>query len=140
MKVIKFLTMAVIAVCLASCGTYTKGNPYSVNTEMRISMNDLVFLGEGEISCEYETYLGFIKQLTKVNGKEYIPGTHTKLNVPGLGGILKSKGLTTAAYDLVKKYPSGEYFQVVYEQKSSDKLFLGTSVKSTAKIRVYKFK
>lgn len=125
--------------CLTSCGTYTKVRSYKLDADLRRSLPNMQFIGETEVTCEYDTYLGFIKHLVKVNGKEYVPGNYVKLNCKGLKG-LNCKGLKTAAYDLLKKYPNAEYFQLVSLKKTSDKLFLGTTVKKTAKIRVYKYR
>ena len=105
-----------------------------------MDMDDLVFLGESEISCEYDTYLGFIRQLNKVNGEQYVPGSKVKLNINRQGLNLKGKGMKIAAAKLLKDYPEGRYFQIVLETSETDVMLLGSTTKRTAKIRVYKFK
>lgn len=140
MKLYKFIPVLIIALCMASCGTLSKSSPYSVNTELEMNMDDLVFLGESEVSCEYDTYLGFIRSLQKVNGEVYQPGTKVKLNLPGRGILKSCKGMQLAAAKLLTDYPEGRYFQVVMETKETDVLFLGSTTKRVAKVRVYKFK
>ena len=103
-------------------------------------MNDLQYLGSGEISCEYDTFLGFIKHLVKVNGEDYIPGNDVKLRLPASLLSLNSKGMRIAAAKLLKQYPDAEYFQVVMDTKDTDVSFLGSSTKRTVKVRIYKFK
>lgn len=140
MKLYKVLLTAVAVVCLTACGTTRKSVPYSVGTRLELSMQDLQFLGESVISCEYDTYLGFIKHLRKVNGEDYVPGNDVKLNLPASAVSLYSKGMRIAAAKLLEKYPEAEYFQVVLDTKETDVLFLGSSTIRTAKVRVYKFK
>lgn len=140
MKIYKVLLTAVVATCLAACGTFKSSSPYNVGTRLELSMNDLQYLGSGEISCEYDTFLGFIKHLVKVNGEDYIPGNDVKLRLPASLLSLNSKGMRIAAAKLLKQYPDAEYFQVVMDTKDTDVSFLGSSTKRTVKVRIYKFK
>lgn len=140
MKLYKVLLTAVAVACLTACGTTKKSVPYTVGTRLELSMQDLQFLGEGIISCEYDTYFGFIKHLQKVNGEDYIPGNDVKLNLPASMLNLNSKGMRIAAAKLLQQYPEAEYFQVVMDTKETDVAFLGSSTKRTVKVRVYKFK
>lgn len=140
MKIYKVLLIAVVVACFTACGTMKSSSPYSVGTRLELTMNDLQFLGESEISCEYDTYLGFIKHLQKVNGEDYVPGNDVKLNLPASLLSFKNKGMRVAAAKLLQKYPEGEYFQVVMDTKDTDVAFLGSSTKRTVKVRVYKFK
>lgn len=142
MKITKLLTLAALVLCLASCGTVQKSEPYKVSsTRMELNMNDFVFLGESEISCEYDTYLGFIHRLNTVNGEMFNPGEKMSLSVATNNWkLFRGKGMKYAAAKLLKKYPDAHYFQVVMEQKNTDVLFLGSSTRQVAKVRVYKFK
>lgn len=140
MKLYKIFPILAFVACLCSCGTLSKSDPFSVNTKLEINMHDLVFLGESEISCEYDTYLGFIRSLQKVNGEIYQPGNKVKLNLPNKGLKLSCKGMDLAASKLLTDYPEARYFQVVLETKQTDVLFLGSTTKRVAKVRAYKFK
>ena len=114
--------VAVVTLALTACGTTKSSSPYNVGTELKLTMNDLEFLGESEISCEYDTYLGFIHQISKINGEDYVPGNDVKLSLP--------QGL----------YPEATYFIKVMDTKDTDVMFLGSTTKRIAKIRAYKFK
>jgi len=141
MKITKVLTLIALVLCLVSCGTIDKSNPYKVaSTRMELNMDDFVFLGEKEISCEYDTYLGLIHHLNTVNGETFNPGQRVSLKVPTNNpGLFKCKGMKYAAAKLLKQYPDAHYFQVVMSRKNTDILFLGSTTKMTAKVRVYKF-
>jgi len=103
-------------------------------------MNDLVFLGESEITCEYDTYLGFIRHLNKVNGETYQPSHKVKMTIPQRGLHFSSKGIKLASSKLMQEYPEARYFQIVMETKDTDVMFLGSTTKRTVKVRCYKFK
>lgn len=140
MKIYKIIPLLVAVVCLCSCGTSSKSEPFGVSTKLEMQMSDLVFLGESEISCEYDTYLGFIHQLNKVNGELYEPGNKVKLTIPQSGLKFQSKGMKLASAKLMADYPEARYFQIVMETKETDVMFLGSSTKRVAKVRAYKFK
>lgn len=137
----KILTLVALVLCFISCGTMQKSNPYKMSsTRMELNMDDFVFLGESEISCEYDTYFGFIHRLNTVNGGMFNPSEKISLNVSTNNvALFRSKGMKYAAAKLLKKYPDAHYFQVVMDQKSTDVLFLGSTTKRVAKVRVYKF-
>lgn len=141
MKISKVLALLALVMCFASCGTLDKSRPYEVAaTRMELNMDDFVFLGEKEISCEYDTYLGFIHRLNTVNGEMFNPGEKVSLQIQcNDPSILKCKGLKYAAAKLLKEYPDAHYFQVVRSEKNTDVLFLGSATKATARVRVYKF-
>ena len=125
---------------LSSCGTHTKSTPYTTASALEIHMSDLQYLGESQISCEYNTYLGFIRSISKINGQDYVPGNDVQLSVEG--GLLKfnSKGMNLAAQKLLEDYPEATYFQIVMDTKQTDVMFLGSTTLRKAKVRAYKFK
>ena len=97
-------------------------------------------LGESEISVEYDTYLGFITKIRKVNGELYDPLNTRKLTIPTQGLALSSEGMDLAAYKVLEDYPQATFFQVVFERTEKERLFLGSVRKTTAKVRAYSFK
>lgn len=141
MKILKFLPVVVAVVLLSSCGTSKTSVPYNTSSRLEIHMDDLQYLGESQISCEYNIYLGIIKSISKVNGKDYVPGNDVKMSLP-TGGLLrfKNKGMNLASAKLLEEFPNATYFQVVMETKHTDRLFLGATTLRTAKVRAYKFK
>ncbi len=139
MKIVKFIAIVAVLLGATSCGTITRDRSYSFNdVRLEVGMNDLQYLGEEEISVEYTSYLWCIKSIEKVNGEVYLPANHKELTIPG--GKFHTGSLKKAAYKLVETYPNAVYFQVVYKTKTSDRLFLGSTVKETAKVRAYKLK
>ena len=143
MKFFKSISIiAVVMALLSSCGTHTASTPYQTPSTLEIHMSDLQYLGESQISCEYNTYLGFIRSISKINGKEYIPGNDVKLDIPTGNSLLKfsNKGLNLASAKVLEDYPNATYFQIVLETKKTDVLFLGSTTVRTAKVRAYKFK
>jgi len=141
MKLLKFLPVLVAVFLLSSCGTKTSSVPYKTTSALEIHMNDLQFLGESQISCEYNTYFGIIKSINKVNGQDYVPGNDVTLSIPGHNMLnFKGKGMKLASAKLLKDYPNATYFQIVLETKKTDVMFLGSTTVRTAKVRAYKFK
>lgn len=142
MKVFKLIAICAITLIAASCGSITKNQSYSFDeVRLNMNMNDLVYLGEAEISVEYSSYLGgLFKSIEKVNGESYNPVHEKKVRIPNHGRKFMNKNLDKAAYKLVEKYPDAVYFQVVFETSHKDKLFLGSVNKEYAKVRAYKLK
>lgn len=140
MRILRIIPIFAILLCMSACGSLSKSDPFSVSTKLEMNMNDLVFLGESEISCEYDTYLGVIRHLNKVNGEVYQPGNKVKMSIPQRGLNFKSKGMQLASSKLMKQYPEARYFQIVMETKDTDVMFLGSTTKRVAKVRAYKFK
>ncbi len=139
MKIVKILAIVAIFLLATSCGTITKNRSYSFNdVRLEVGMNDLQYLGEQEISVEYTSYLWCITSVEKVNGEVYNPSNRKELAIPG--GRFSTGKLNKAAYKLVETYPEAVYFQVVYKSKTSDRLFLGSTIRETAKVRAYKLK
>lgn len=138
MKWNRILGGLLCALCMVSCGTVQTNKPFTVgDIRLEMNMDDLNYLGESEISVEYDTYLGFITKIQKVNGEVYNPLYTRKLNIPTQGLALSSEGMDLAAYKVLEDYPQAVYFQVVFERTETQKLFLGSVKKTTAKVRAY---
>ena len=140
MKIGKIIMMVVAVVCLTACGTTKSSSPYTVGSRLEIRMSDLQYLGESNIECEYDTYLGFIRHIVSVNGEAYLPGNDVTVNLPKSLLDFNSKAMNLAAAKLLKDYPEATYFMVVMDTKDTDVAFLGSSTRRTAKVRAYKFK
>lgn len=143
MKWTKLFGGLLCVLCMASCGTIQRNTPFSVrDTRIRLemTMDDLNYLGTSEISVEYDTYLGFITKIQKVNGEPYNPFNTRKLTIPTYNLSLKGKGLDLAAYKVLEDYPEATYFQVIFKRSEKERLFLGSTRKTTAKVRAYSLK
>ncbi len=140
MKLLKYIAAVAVLLTATSCGTVSKSRSYSFNeVRLEMGMQDLQYLGEQEISVEYTQYLGFIKTFQKVNGETYDPVNKKELTMPRSCNF-RNRNLDKAAYKLVEKFPEAVYFQIVFETKNVDKLFLGSVHKETAKVKAYKLK
>ena len=132
--------MLAILLVATSCGSVSKNSGFKYDqVRLEMSMNDLEYLGESEISVEYTTYLGIFNTIEKVNGEVYNPTHQRMLTLPGENLLLSNK-LRHAAYKLVETYPDAVYFQVVFKSHDKEKLFLGSTNKETAKVRAYNIK
>ena len=111
MKLNRILGGLFCILCLVSCGTVQTNKPFAVgDVLLEMNMDDLNFLGESEISVEYDTYLGFITKIRKVNGELYDPLNTRKLTIPTQGLALSSEGMDLAAYKVLEDYPQATFF------------------------------
>lgn len=140
MKLFKLIAVCAIAVIATSCGSVSKNQSYSFDqVRLEMGMNDLVYMGTSEISVEYTSYLGLFKSIERVNGEIYNPVHKKELCMPKSCNF-RNKNLDIAAYKLVETYPDAVYFQIVFETKTTDKLFMGSVNKESAKVKAYKLK
>lgn len=140
MKQITLIIACLLAIMATSCGSLSKSRSYAFDeVRLEMGMNDLDYLGEAEISVEYTTYLGIFKSIEKVNDEVY-NSVHKKVLTMPKSCRFRNRNLDAAAYKLVEQYPDAVYFQIVFETKNKDKLFLGSVNKETAKVRAYKLK
>ena len=62
-------------------------------------MNDLVYLGESEITVKYNVYLGCITVIDEVNGEDYSSLDVKKTSLGNVAGIL-SGPISSSAYNI----------------------------------------
>lgn len=140
MRIFKILTICAVTLIATSCGSVSNVSTFDFDSvRLEMGMEDLEYLGETEISVDYTTYIGFIQKVEKVNGETYNPVHKRMLHLPGDGHFRAGK-LNLAAYKLEELYPDAVYFQIVYETKESERLFLGSVNKVKAKVRAYNLK
>ncbi|HIZ85693.1 MAG TPA: hypothetical protein IAC04_04300 [Candidatus Coprenecus stercoravium] len=134
----KYLLPVVLLVSLSSCSV-TRYRSYSMNdTRLNVSMDDLVYIGETEISADYRKYIGFISALDSLNGEVYDRAQRKTVEVGNVPEGLY-RYLNRAAYKLVEEFPEADYFIVVSQNKSITRLFLGSDISVKARIKAYKF-
>ena len=112
------------------------------STRLNLTMDDLEFLGESEISVEYRTYFGLISVIDQINGIPYDGKEIKTVRIGDKRDIslrLYSK-LNRAQYKLLDEFPDAEYFVVVNQTKSTERMFLGSYVNVKAKVRAYSLK
>lgn len=131
--------MALAAVALSASCSIVSRSAYSVDrTQLNISMEDLTFLGETEISVEYDTYLGIFTRVDKVNGEPYDYKVKN-ITVLNTNSVLARK-LNIAAHKVIEDYPEANYFIVTNQHVTKEVLFLGSEKTVTAKVKAYKIK
>lgn len=142
MKIFKLFAICAIALIATSCGSVNKSKSYSFDSvRLEMNMNDLVYLGEADISVEYTSYLwGAFTNIDRVNGEFYNSAHQKKLYIPNGNALFRDDKLDLAAYSLVEKFPEATYYQVVFETSAEEKMFLGKVCKKSAKVKAFKFK
>jgi hypothetical protein len=135
----RYLLAAALIVSLSACSV-TRHRPYSMDgTRLNVTMDDLEYLGETEISVDYRKYIGFISVIDAINGKVYDRVETKKLelsNVPE--GLYRY--LDRASYKLVEDFPEADYYIVTMQKISRTRLFLGSDITVRARIKAYRFK
>lgn len=135
----RYLLVAALIVSLSACSV-TRHRPYSMDgTRLNVTMDDLEYLGETEISVDYRKYIGFISVIDAINGKVYDRVETKKLelsNVPE--GLYRY--LDRASYKLVEDFPEADYYIVTMQKISRTRLFLGSDITVRARIKAYRFK
>lgn len=142
MKVYRYVLIAFFLVCLTSC-SITRNRMYVPDsTRLNLTMADLEYVGETEISVDYRTYLGFISVIDRLNGVPYDGAEIKTVNVSDReSSALKLYGkLKRASYKLLDEFPDGEYFIVTSQSKSVTRWFLGSSISVKARVKVYSLK
>ena len=137
MKICKVLIVAIgVMLGLSSCSVVKQStyNPNSV--ELNLDMDDLKYLGDTEISVEYRTYLGFIRAIDVINGERYDGQVVKRAHVRGCSNA----ALQRATYKIFEEYPEADYLVVSRERTDISRLFLGSEIKSSAKVKAYKLK
>lgn len=140
-SIFKYLAIVLAAVAVSGCSvthnrTYAPG--YSVRLDVQPS--DVEYLGETEISIEYQTYLGFIRVFETINGEPY-DGTR---RFSHLGGTqfdktaLYTRSLDRAAYKVIEKWPDATYYMIAHQTVERHRMFMSSDVKVTATVRAYK--
>ena len=143
MKQVKIIIAALVAaVLVSSCGVVNQKSSYQPQmAELQIPLDALEYLGDAQISIEYETNLLFFTQIITINGEDYDRSIKNYGYFGGnsfMGGL--GYNLDRAAYKVYEDYPEGQYFMVVRQAATTQNLFLGRVVSAKAVIRVYKFK
>lgn len=142
MKIYRYILIAFVLVVLSSCSVTSNRMYAPDSTRLNLTMDDLEYLGEAEISVEYRTYFGLISVIDQINGIPYDGKEIKTVRIGDKRDIslrLYSK-LNRAQYKLLDEFPEAEYFVVVSQTKSTERMFLGSYVNVKAKIKAYSLK
>jgi hypothetical protein len=109
-------------------------------------MDNFEHLGDTEISVKYNQYIGFIRVIETINNKPYDKQVIHRTNyVGGTGTSNASSGcsnavLSRALYKVFDEYPDADYIFISNEKSQITRLFLGSEVAVSAKVKAYKLK
>lgn len=142
MRAFKLAVIAILALAASGC-TVVHNRAYApaYRVSLEVHPSDVEFLGETEISVEYQSYIGFIRMIDKVNGEPY---NRDVLNLSSFGGngfnqvVLTNHFLRRAAYKVFEEFPDATYYVVAREIVERRRMFLSADVKATATIRAYR--
>lgn len=141
MKSIKSLILTVaIALVACSCSTVKTAYYTPGQTQLNISMDNLNYLGDVELSVQYDTYLGIFKKINEINGVPYDGKVVRSATVPYSGFSFKYQILNRAAPLITETYPDADYMIICNQTVESNILFLGGERLVKAKVKVYSFK
>ncbi len=127
--------------CMAC--SITKNSSYNPDmTMLNLTMDDMEYLGETEISVEYRTYIGVIRVIDKVNGERYDSSNRETAVLSGGSRFSESpySVLSKAAPKVLKEYPDADYVVVASQTKHTVRLFLGSEVTMKAVVKAYSLK
>jgi len=140
MKKVLFLLTVVCSVLFSSCGSTRHAKVFRPDSvRLEISMDDLEYLGQTEISVTYNTYLGLFDRIETVNGEVFDESDCKSANIDGFMGIM-GVHMDLAAFKVLEQFPEASYFMPICQTTSSNHLFLGREVTCRATVRAYKFK
>lgn len=129
------------AALLCSCSVTRQASFAPTLTTMELTMDDLNYLGDVEISVDYSKYLGVITKVHSINGVPYdgkvMESAYAKSYI---AGTVLNPVLYRALPKVYQTYPDAEYLIVTGQQESAKILFLGSERVVTAKVKAYSIK
>lgn len=137
MKSLKLFIIAIgLIMGFSSCSVINQGAYNPDRVQLNLTMEDLEYLGETEISASYSRYIGFIRKINTINNELYDGKVIRHARIEGkLDNVLNR-----ATYKIFEDYPQAEYIVVANEKVETTRLFLGSEVSVSARVKVYKIK
>ena len=144
MKLHKLLIMCFCVVLGLSSCSVVKHNTYTPDrVQLNLSMDNLEYLGDTEVGVKYNQYLGCIRVIEAINGRPYDGKVVNYTNCVGNTSIVKGCAnamLGRALHKVFTEFPDADYIVISSEKSSTTRLFLGSEVTVSAKVKVYKLK
>lgn len=155
-----FLALIIIAFILTSCttGHFAVKNyheygqdPIGARSFIELTLDDIEYLGEIEVSYEYSKYLGFITRLIAINGEHPDNGEIHYATLPlgpwqtlttTLNPFMwaKDDGMHRALYKVYTEFPNYDYIEVHSTNVKTHRMFLGRKTKKTILVKAYRYK
>ena len=145
MKIIfKLLVLSLIFSSCAVTNSHNYKDSLKSRSYFELTLNDVQYLGETEISYEYSTYLFLASRVILIN--EEIPNNSQKhyveLPTSGLGNIwsIFEPNMKRALYKAYLKYPNADYIEITKTNVETHQMFLGRKIRKSATVKAYKYK
>lgn len=113
------------------------------DVRLNVTMDDYQYLGSQEVSVTFKKYLGFFKFYNEINGQET---TLRNINLVGLWGtsaigfMKYDFTLMRALYAVMVNHQDADFIVPVSLITEKEQMFLGSNVKKTLKVKIYKIK
>ena len=113
----------------------------------QLGIDDIIELGQTEISYEFSRYFFIYPRLISING-EMPDNSIKRFAYPGnsfLGGLTSSLdldggGLRRALYNAYVEFPEADYMHISSSTEETHRMFLGRKIKRTSIVKAYKFR
>lgn len=126
---------------LCSCSVTRQSSFAPSQTELELTMDDLNYLGDVEISVEYSKYLGIFTRVHSINGVIYDGKVRESAYARSyIAGVGLNPLLYRALPKVYETYPKAEYLIVTGQHASNKILFLGSERVVTARVKAYSIK
>jgi len=143
MKWLRILAIVCFAAVLSSCSIAKRSSFTPDRTELNLNMSDLEYLGEIEVTVDYNQYLGVFKKIGAINGIPYdgkkIDYAKHSAAIFG-GGVIPDTILSRALPKVFETFPGADYIIIVGQQKEREVLFLGSENSVKARVKAYTLK
>lgn len=113
------------------------------DVRLNVTMDDYQYLGSQEVSVTYKRYLGFFTFYNEINGQETTLRNINIVNLSGPTAITFFKydfTLLRALYAVMVKHTDADFVVPVSIVTEKEQMFLGSNVKKTLKVKIYKIK
>ena len=143
MKIHKLLIMCICVVLGLSSCSIVKHNTYTPDrVQLNLSMDNLEYLGDTEVGVKYNQYIGIIRVIEAINGKPYDGKVIYRTNYIGNACVSGCSNtiLNRALYKVFNEFPDADYIVISKEKSQTSRLFLGSEITVSAKVKVYKLK
>jgi len=148
---IKLITISVILSSCAVKNTHTLGDLMQKRSYVELDINDIVYLGETEVSYKYSQYISFIPfvpvtMISSINGEspknsvQHYVNLQTRTRVWGLLSVFEQRYMKRALYKAYLEFPNADYLETTVKNTERREMFLGKKVKVSATVKAYKYK
>ncbi|MGN0190698.1 MAG: hypothetical protein ACI39U_03500 [Candidatus Cryptobacteroides sp.] len=141
MKRFRIILFAVLATVISSCSITSKSSFAPDCAQLNLSLDDMEYLGDVNVSVDYDRYIGIFKKVHKINDVDYDGKKIDRVKASIFkGGVAVDPMICYALPKVYEMYPDADYMVFVCESSHREILFLGSEISVSARLKVYKFK